>query len=81
MFLQKHEPEVLNVVKKRGAAEQRKRRDGGTREQRKQVEVSDAMEASLSEGWSLLLHLLQRRLEVLTLTSDFYLRAAEVRSF
>ena len=78
-LLQKHEPEVLAVVEKKEAEP---RRDGRTTEQMKQEEeeLHDAMKASLSEGWSLLLHLLERRLEVLMLTSDFYCRALEVRS-
>ncbi|XP_061580073.1 coiled-coil domain-containing protein 141 [Cololabis saira] len=62
--LEKHEPEVLGAVKEK-------------RGQEEEEDLSDAMEASLSEGWSLLLHLLRRRLEVLTLTSDFYCQTAE----
>lgn len=44
----------------------------------KEEEVDKAMEASLSEGWSLLLHLLDRRQEVLMLAADFFCRAQEV---
>lgn len=38
----------------------------------------EALAASLTEAWSLLLHLLHRRQEVLTMASDFYCRASEV---
>ncbi|XP_040912581.1 uncharacterized protein LOC121194074 isoform X2 [Toxotes jaculatrix] len=61
--LRKHEREVLAVVEQRRS--------------KKNEEVYKAMAASLSEGWSLLLHLLERRQEVLMLASDFYHRALE----
>lgn len=47
---------------------------------KRQEEVYKAMGASLNEGWSLLLRLLERRQEVLTLAADFYHRALEVGS-
>lgn len=37
-----------------------------------------AMAASVEEGWSLLLHLLHRKQEVLLMASEFYCRASEV---
>ncbi|XP_070832697.1 centromere-associated protein E-like [Chaetodon trifascialis] len=81
--LKKHEREVLAVVEKSRQAEQRRRRDEGTAEKRRnkkqkeEEEVHKSMEASLNEGWSLLLHLLQRRQEVLMLAAEFYRRALE----
>lgn len=48
------------------------------KENEKEEEVYKAMVGSLSEGWSLLLRLLERRQEVLTLASDFFCRAQEV---
>ncbi|KAM9346895.1 uncharacterized protein ccdc141 [Symphorus nematophorus] len=82
--LKKHESEVLSAVEKSRQTEQRRRRDEGTMElkrSKKQEEeeegVYEAMNASLSEGWSLLLRLLERRQEVLTLAADFYCRALE----
>lgn len=80
---QKHEREVLAVVEKSRQAKQRRRGDEGVMEQKrskKQEEegVYKAMGASLSEGWLLLLRLLERRQEVLQLASDFYCRALEV---
>ncbi|XP_038575928.1 titin homolog isoform X2 [Micropterus salmoides] len=60
--LKKHEKEVLSVVDKR---------------QEEEEQVYKAMGASLNEGWSLLLRLLERRQEVLTLAADFYHRALE----
>ncbi|XP_076603855.1 uncharacterized protein LOC143330952 isoform X2 [Chaetodon auriga] len=82
--LKKHEREVLAVVEKNRQAEQRRRREEGTAEKRRnkkqeeeEEEVHKAMEASLVEGWSLLLRLLQRRQEVLMLAAEFYRRALE----
>nr|XP_046259696.1 uncharacterized protein ccdc141 [Scatophagus argus] len=81
--LKKHEREVLALVEKSRQAEQRKRKDEGMMERKsykKQEEeegVHKAMVASLNEGWSLLLLLLEKRQEVLTLASDFYCRALE----
>ncbi|XP_069388735.1 coiled-coil domain-containing protein 141 isoform X3 [Paralichthys olivaceus] len=60
--LQKHESEALSSVKRR---------------EEEETELKEAMGASLSEGWSLLLHLLHRRQEVLMMASDFYHRALE----
>lgn len=80
-FLQKHKQEVLAVVDKSRQAEQRRRVDEGVKKRRKQEEegrVHEAMRASLSEGWSLLLRLLDRRREVLRLASHFYQRLLEV---
>ncbi|MEQ2302112.1 hypothetical protein AMECASPLE_003156 [Ameca splendens] len=74
--LQKHEPEVLAVVEKKQQDRLRMMRDG--RRKQKEEEVNEAMKASLSEGWSLLLRLLGRRLEVLELASDFFLLVMEV---
>ncbi|TDH06432.1 hypothetical protein EPR50_G00113190, partial [Perca flavescens] len=71
--LQKHEAEVVSVVAKKG----RKRRREGMKEQEEEEEVKRAMVASLMEGWSLLLSLLHRRLEVLQLAADFYRTALE----
>ncbi|MEQ2251016.1 hypothetical protein ILYODFUR_006678 [Ilyodon furcidens] len=73
--LQKHEPEVLAVVEKKQQDRLRMMRDG--RRKQKEEEVNEAMKASLSEGWSLLLRLLGRRLEVLKLASDFFLLVME----
>lgn len=43
--------------------------------------MRQAMKCSLSEGWSLLLHLLDKRKEVLRLAADFYHSLVEVRRF
>ncbi|XP_075968316.1 coiled-coil domain-containing protein 141 [Anarhichas minor] len=84
--LKKHEGEVLAVVEKNQQTEQLRRtrtRDEGlmehkrTKKQEEEEEVHKAMVASLTEGWSLLLRLLQRRQEVLMLAKDFYSRAEE----
>lgn len=61
----------------------KQRRDEGMMEQRRkkqkdEEEVYKAMGSSLREGWSLLLHLLNRRQEVLMLAADFYRRTQEV---
>lgn len=80
-FLQKHEQEVLAVVDKSRQAEQRRRADEGVKKRSKRREeegVHEAMRSSLSEGWSLLLRLLDRRQEVLRLASHFYQRLLEV---
>lgn len=71
------------VEKSRQTKQRRGRRDEGMVEQqrsKKQEEegVYKAMGASLNEGWLLLLRLLERRQEVLTLASDFYCRTLEV---
>lgn len=50
--------------------------DGGRKV--KEEGLSHAMAASLTEAWSLLLHLLQRRQEVLAMASEFYRSASEV---
>ncbi|KAM9365931.1 coiled-coil domain-containing protein 141 [Pholidichthys leucotaenia] len=70
--LKRHEPEVLAVVEKRRAGQMVERKRNG-----KEEDVYKAMEASLSEGWSVLLHLLQRRLEVLKFASEFYCCSVE----
>ncbi|XP_022612889.1 coiled-coil domain-containing protein 141-like [Seriola dumerili] len=82
--LKRHESEVLAVVENGQQTEQRrKRREERMTEQKwkkkkeEEEEVYKAMGVSLSEGWSLLLRLLQRRQEVLMLASDFYRRALE----
>ncbi|KAM6955109.1 coiled-coil domain-containing protein 141-like [Lycodopsis pacificus] len=84
--LKKHEGEVLAVVGKNQQTEQLRRRRGRdeglmehkrTRNQEEEEEVHKAMLASLTEGWSLLLRLLQRQQEVLMLAKDFYSRAEE----
>ncbi|KAI3355750.1 hypothetical protein L3Q82_004199 [Scortum barcoo] len=79
--LKKHELEVLSMVDKSRQADQRGRRDEGMKEQRRsrkqEEEVHKAMVSSLKEGWFLLLSLLHRRQEVLTLAADFYSRALE----
>ncbi len=75
---------MLSVVDK---SQQRRRRDEGmmvqkrNKKQEEEEQVHKAMVASLNEGWSLLLRLLERRQEVLTLAADFYGRALEVGSF
>lgn len=69
---QRHESKVLSGVENGRQAEQRRRR------RKDEEEVYTAMGASLREGWSLLLHLLDKRQEVLMLASDFYHRAQEV---
>ncbi|XP_015247165.1 PREDICTED: pinin-like [Cyprinodon variegatus] len=74
--LQKHEPEVLAVVEKKQKERLRMRRDAG-RKQKQDEELKEAMKASLSEGWSLLLRLLERRLEVLQMASDVFGRVTE----
>lgn len=82
MSLQKHENEVLAVVEKK--ADESKRRSRGVTEQRtsrkweEKERLKFAMKMSITEGWSLLLHLLERRLEVLNLASNFYRQATEV---
>ncbi|KAM6978464.1 uncharacterized protein ccdc141 [Tautogolabrus adspersus] len=68
--LKKHEREVLSVVERTERKKQRRSR-------KQEEDVHRAMTGSLKEGWSLLLRLLERRQEVLTLTSDFYCRAME----
>lgn len=68
---QEHQPEVLAAVD----AKRSRRRGGGEEEEG----VWRAMRWSLSEGWSLLLHLLDRRREALRLAADFYHWLAEVR--
>ncbi|XP_036065446.1 uncharacterized protein ccdc141 isoform X2 [Oryzias melastigma] len=79
--LKKHENDVVSVVEKK--AEESTRRNQGVTEQRKirkweqEEGLKLAMKSSLTEGWSLLLHLLERRLEVLKLASDFYRQATE----
>ncbi|KAK2840470.1 hypothetical protein Q5P01_014210 [Channa striata] len=70
--LKKHEREVLAVVEKSQQKELKKRDQN-----REKQDVYKAMAASLTEGWSLLLHLLKRRQEVLTLASDFYNKTHE----
>ncbi|XP_043987577.1 trichohyalin isoform X2 [Gambusia affinis] len=74
--LQKHEPEVLVVIEKKHQEKLRMRRDG-RRKQEKEEELTEAMKASLREGWSLLLQLLERRLDVLKQASDFFCRVME----
>ncbi|XP_038132157.1 coiled-coil domain-containing protein 141-like [Cyprinodon tularosa] len=74
--LQKHEPEVFAVVEKKQKERLRMRRDAG-RKQKQDEELKEAMKASLSEGWSLLLRLLERRLEVLQMASDVFSRVTE----
>lgn len=87
LLFQKHESEVLSVVERRRwpeQAEARRRRDDGMSEKKrwkKQEEeegLHRAMVDSLNEGWSLLLRLMEKRQEVLTLASHFYRRAQEV---
>lgn len=70
-LLQKHQQEVLAIV-------DRKRRSSSEEEEEG---VRQAMKCSLSEGWSLLLHLLDKRKEVLRLAADFYHSLVEVRRF
>ncbi|XP_016517765.1 uncharacterized protein ccdc141 isoform X2 [Poecilia formosa] len=74
--LQKHEPEVLAMVEKKHQEKLRMRRDG-RRKQEEKEELTEAMKASLREGWSLLLRLLERRLDVLKQASDFFCRVME----
>lgn len=78
MLLQKHEPEVLVVIEKKHQEKLRMRRDG-RRKQEEEEELTEAMKASLREGWSLLLQLLERRLDVLKQASDFFCRVMEVK--
>lgn len=77
------------MVEKSRRMEQRKRRDEGmvmmmmmaqkkSKKQEEEDGLQKAMVASLNEGWSLLLRLLERRQEVLKLASEFYCRALEV---
>ncbi|KAM4731730.1 uncharacterized protein ccdc141 isoform 2-T4 [Anableps anableps] len=74
--LKKHEAEVLAAVEKKQQEKLRMRRDG-RRKQKEEEELTEAMKASLREGWSLLVRLLERRLEVLKLASDFFCRVME----
>lgn len=69
-FLQKHQQEVLAIV-------EQKRRSSSNEEE--EEGVRQAMRRSLSEGWSLLLHLLHKRKEVLLLAADFYRSLVEVQ--
>ena len=75
---------MLSAVEKSRLTEQRRKRDEGmmelkrSKKQEEEEGVYKAMNASMNEGWSLLLRLLERRQEVLTLASDFYRRALEV---
>ncbi|XP_034430182.1 involucrin-like [Hippoglossus hippoglossus] len=85
--LQKHESEALSLVKSSRQTQQRreeeetelKKEEEETelKKEEEETELKEAMGASLSEGWSLLLHLLHRRQEVLMMASDFYHRALE----
>ncbi|XP_042350001.1 coiled-coil domain-containing protein 141-like [Plectropomus leopardus] len=82
--LKKHEGQVLSAVK-RSQQERRRssRRDEGRRRRRsrdqeeEEEDVHVAMEASLKEGWALLLRLLLSRQQVLLLAADFHRRALE----
>ncbi|XP_029981342.1 coiled-coil domain-containing protein 141-like [Sphaeramia orbicularis] len=67
--LKKHEKEVLSAVEKK--------RKKMRREEEEDEEVMKAMEASVAEGWTLLMFLLQRRYRVLVLVSEFYCRVQE----
>lgn len=59
---------------------EQKRRSGDDEEHEDEEEegVRKAMRWSLSEGWALLLHLLDKRREVLRLAADFYCSLVEV---
>lgn len=70
-LFQNHGSEVLSAVEKKGHEEQRKRKQEGE-------ELKEAMKVSLSEGWSLLLRLMKRRLQVLMLAADFHRLADDV---
>ncbi|XP_068185914.1 coiled-coil domain-containing protein 141-like [Antennarius striatus] len=72
--LKKHEHDVLAVVEE---SQRRKRRDWMLTQRDGEEGVYKAMGSSLSEGWSLLLHLLNKRQEVLKLASEFYCRVLE----
>ncbi|XP_075994665.1 LOW QUALITY PROTEIN: uncharacterized protein ccdc141 [Genypterus blacodes] len=79
--LKKHETEFPSLLEKHGKTED-SRMDRGTaqveeEEEVQEEEVYEAMAASLSEGWTLLIHLLERRQEVLTLAAEFYRRTTE----
>lgn len=77
--LKKHEREVLSSVNKKWIEVQRKMENEWMFEQKRNQEEEEgvyrAMEASLSEGWTLLLRLLNKRLHVLALAADFYCKA------
>ncbi|XP_026151662.1 coiled-coil domain-containing protein 141 isoform X2 [Mastacembelus armatus] len=78
--LKKHEGEVLAVVENKRQTELRRRRimeQKKNNENHEDEKLYKAMAASLREGWSLLLRLLERRQEVLTLASDFYHQVLE----
>ncbi|XP_068457611.1 coiled-coil domain-containing protein 141 isoform X2 [Clinocottus analis] len=81
--LKKHEREVLSVVERKRQTEQMRRKsDEGVVEHKRtkpeeEEDVHEAMVASLTEGWTLLLRLLQSRLQVLRLAADFHQRAAQ----
>lgn len=78
VLFQKHEREVLSVVERGRQTEPSRTENKWKKKQEEEERVHKAMMASMSEGWSLLLRLLQRRQEVLMLASDFYRRALEV---
>lgn len=72
-LLQKHQQEVLAMV------DQKRKSRWRSSEEENKKEVLQAMRWSLSEGWSLLLHLLGKRREVLQLAADFYHWLVEVQ--
>lgn len=72
-LMQKHQPEVLAMV------DQKRNRRKNSEEENEDEGVQQAMRWSLSEGWSLLLHLLDKRQEVLQLAAEFYHWLVEVQ--
>ncbi|CAJ1078531.1 uncharacterized protein ccdc141 [Xyrichtys novacula] len=75
--LKKHEQEVLSAVE---TSERRKQRRRKQERGEEEEELQNAMTASLKEGWLLLLHLLERRQEVLMMAAEFYRRVMEFSS-
>lgn len=73
-LLQKHQQEVLAMVDQKTRSRRR-----SSEEENEGEGVRQAMRWSLSEGWSLLLHLLGKRQEVLQLAADFYHWLVEVQ--
>lgn len=59
--------------------DKKRKSSNGEEEDEEEEGVRQAMRWSLSEGWSLLLHLLHKRKEVLLLAADFYRSLVEVR--
>ncbi|XP_029968040.1 coiled-coil domain-containing protein 141-like [Salarias fasciatus] len=76
--LRNREADALAEVQRKQRTElSRREQHWRSQEDEEEERVFQAMVASLKEGWSVLLRLLQRRLRVLLLAADFYQRALE----